>query len=442
MDKNLKIPPQALELEEIVLGAIMIDQKGLYKIIDILSPEMFYNTKHKEIYRVILQLFHNSEPIDLYTISNKLRQLGKIKIIGDEYYLIKLTQKVVSSAHIEYHSSIIKYKFILRSLINISYEIIEKSYDETTDIFELLDYAESKFFEITYNNLSKKKFEHVQSIILESIDKMKKIASLNNNGLSGIPSGFSKIDDITSGWQNSELIIFAARPGMGKTAFILSMANNISVYNKIPIAFFSLEMSSIQLINRLIAYQTDLSINKLKKANLSDLEWKLLNQKIKKIEQSPFYIDDTPALSIFDLRSKSRILVSQYGVRLIMIDYLQLMTCNKNTINREQEISIISRSLKSIAKELNIPIIAISQLSRAVESRGGNKRPLLSDLRESGAIEQDADIVSFIYRPEYYGFNTDTCKDQAEIIIAKHRNGKLDNIRLRFIKNKAQFLND
>ncbi|XOD68093.1 MAG: replicative DNA helicase [Flavobacteriales bacterium Tduv] len=440
-----KIPPQALDLEEAVLGAMMIDKKGLDQVIDILVPDIFYKPAHQEIFRAIQKLFHDSQPVDLITISDCLRQDGNMDLVGGDYYLIQLSQKVISSAHIEYHTRIIQQKFILRRLIEISSELIEQAYDETIDVFELLNMSEAKIFEITHGHL-KRSSETAQTLIYQAIDRIKKVEA--TEGLSGVASGFVKLDRLTSGWQRSDLIIFAARPGMGKTAFILSMARNIVAEQKIPVAFFSLEMSSIQLITRLIASETGISSEKLRRAQLSNVEWSQLYSKVKRLEESPLFIDDTPALSVFDLRAKCRRLVSQHGVRLIMIDYLQLMAADVGGKhgNREQEISIISRSLKSIAKELDVPVIALSQLSRAVETRGGSKRPLLSDLRESGAIEQDADIVSFIYRPEYYGFSTwdddgaTPCQGQAEVIIAKHRNGGLDNVRLLFINEQAKFV--
>lgn len=439
-----KIPPQAIDLEEVVLGAMMIDKKGVDEAIDILSPEAFYKEAHKDIFEVIQFLFQEGEPIDLLTVSNRLKTNKKLTAIGGEYYLIQLTQKVSSSAHIEYHCRIILQKFIQRSLIKISSEIIEEAYDESTDVFDLLDNAESKLYEVTQGNI-KKSSESAQSLLSQAIKRIEEIS--NKQGLSGIPSGFSDLDKLTSGWQPSDLVIVAARPGMGKTALTLSMARNIAVGHNIPVAFFSLEMSSVQLITRLISSETGLSSEKLRTGKLEKHEWQELNTKVKALETAPLYIDDTPSLSIFDLRAKARRLSSQYGIQLIVIDYLQLMTgggSNKGG-NREQEISTISRNLKALAKELNVPVIALSQLSRAVETRGGTKRPLLSDLRESGAIEQDADIVSFIYRPEYYGIEnwddeagTETA-GQAEFIVAKHRNGGLDNIRLSFIGNLGRF---
>ena len=441
-----KIPPQAIDLEQVVIGAMMIDKKGVDEIIDILSPDVFYKDAHKHIYDAIRTLFENGEPIDLLTVSEQLRQMTKLEQAGGDYYLIQLTQKVSSSAHIEYHARIILQKYIQRSLIKISNEIIEEAYDETTDVFDLLDHAESKLYEVTQGNI-KRSSETAQSLVIQAKKKIEEIS--NKEGLSGIPSGFDRLDKLTSGWQPSDLIIVAARPGMGKTALTLSMARNIAVTQGIPVAFFSLEMASVQLITRLISSETGLSSEKLRTGKLEKHEWEQLNVKVKGLEKAPLFIDDTPSLSIFDLRAKARRLASQHGIRLIVIDYLQLMTAggSQKNGNREQEMSMISRNLKALAKELDVPVIALSQLSRAVETRGGSKRPLLSDLRESGAIEQDADIVSFIYRPEYYKIDEwddeerSPTDGQAEFIVAKHRNGGLENIRLKFIGHLGKFDN-
>ena len=441
-----KIPPQALDLEEVVLGAMMIDKKGVDAVIDILHPNAFYKEAHQFVFEAIVKLFENTEPIDLLTVSSKLKSEGRLDKVGGDYYLVQLTQKVSSSAHIEYHARIILQKYIQRSLIKISTEIIEDSYDETQDVFDLLDTAESKLYDVTQGNI-KKSTETAQSLVIQAKKKIEEIS--NKDGLSGVPSGFSDVDKLTSGWQPSDLVIIASRHGMGKTALTLSMARNMAVAKNIPVAFFSLEMSSIQLITRLISSETGLSSEKLRTGNLEKFEWEQLNVKVSSLENAPLYIDDTPSLSIFDLRAKARRLSSQYGIKLIVIDYLQLMTAggsNKNG-NREQEISTISRNLKALAKELNVPVIALSQLSRAVETRGGSKRPILSDLRESGAIEQDADIVSFIYRHEYYKIDEWDDEErtpstgQAEFIVAKHRNGGLSNIRLKFISNLGKFEN-
>jgi len=442
-----KIPPQALDLEEAVLGAMMIDKKGVDDVIDILHEDVFYKPAHRYIYEAIFKLFENSEPIDLLTVSNQLRKDEKLDAVGGDFYLIGLSQKVSSAAHIEFHARIILQKFIQRRLITISSEIITNSYDETFDVFDLLDEAETKLFEITQGNL-KKSSESSHDLVVQALKKIEEIS--NQEGMSGVATGFSKLDALTSGWQPSDLIILAARPGMGKTAFVMSMAKNMAIDFDIPVAIFSLEMSSVQLITRMISSETGISSEKLRKGNLETYEWEALNVKVKKLSSAPIFIDDTPSLSVFDLRAKARRLVSQHGVKAVVIDYLQLMTAGssaKGGGNREQEISTISRNLKALAKELHVPVIALSQLSRAVETRGGSKRPLLSDLRESGAIEQDADIVSFIYRPEYYGLTEwddderTPCEGQAEFIVAKHRNGGLENIKMKFIGRLAKFTN-
>ncbi|MCW3160433.1 replicative DNA helicase [Chryseobacterium oryctis] len=442
-----KMPPNAVDFERLVIGTFLIDKKGLDHSIDLLTPEVFYDPRHQVIFSTILKLYEGNQPVDLMTIIQDLKKNDKLNKAGGDHYIIDLTMGVSSSAHIEYHVRVILEKYILRSLINVSANVIDASYKESTDVFELLDKAEQSFFEIT-NGTIKKGFDTANSLVKQAIDTIKSLK--DKQGLSGVPSGFRDVDKETGGWQNSDLIIIAARPAMGKTAFLLSMARNIAVGHKIPMALFSLEMASVQLITRMIASETRISSEKLRKGTLDDEEWQRLFSNVSELENAPLYIDETPSLSIFDFRAKCRRLVMQHGVRLIMVDYLQLMTAGgggKGAGNREQEISMISRSLKAIAKELNVPVIALSQLSRSVETRPG-KRPQLSDLRESGAIEQDADIVSFIFRPEYYkiavwdndeeGQETST-ENQAELIIAKHRNGATADVRLSFLKHFAKF---
>ena len=312
-----KIPPQAIDLEEVVLGAMMIDKKGVDEVIDILSADAFYKDAHKHIFEAIFKLFENSEPVDLLTVSSQLKKDSKLELVGGDFYLISLTQRVSSSAHIEFHARIILQKYIQRSLIKISSEIIEDSYDETKDVFDLLDNAEAKLYEVTQGNI-KKSTETAQSLVIQAKKKIEDIS--NKEGLSGIPSGFTKLDKLTSGWQESDLIIVAARPGMGKTALTLSMARNIAVNSNIPVAFFSLEMSSVQLITRLISSETGLSSEKLRTGKLEKHEWEQLNVKVKTLEKAPLFIDDTPSLSIFDLRAKARRLASQYGIKMIIID--------------------------------------------------------------------------------------------------------------------------
>ncbi|MEY2970073.1 MAG: hypothetical protein RLZZ599_446 [Bacteroidota bacterium] len=439
-----RVPPQALDLEEAVLGALLIDKNALSKIVDILHSNAFYKEQHKLIFKAVVNLFGENQPVDILTVAAELRKSGEMKQAGGEVYLAQLSQKVSSAAHIEYHARIILQKHIQRELVRISSEIIESAFDETTDVLELLDSSEQKLFEVAQGNL-KRNYESAEQLIRQAIDRIEHISK--QEGLSGIATGFSNLDRLTSGWQPSDLIILAARPGMGKTAFVLSMARNMAVDHGKRVAVFSLEMSSVQLITRMISSETGLNSEKLRKGELTDYEWKNLTSGVNELEKAELFIDDTPALSVFDLRAKVRRLASTKGLDIIIIDYLQLMTVggSKGQGNREQEISTISRSLKSIAKELNVPVIALSQLSRAVETRSTSKRPQLSDLRESGAIEQDADIVSFIYRPQYYQIEEwedgSPCENEAEIIIAKHRNGSLDNVRLRFIAELAKFAN-
>lgn len=442
-----KIPPNAVEVEKLILGALLIDKKGFTDAYDLISAEIFYDPKHATIFAAISELFKKeNNAIDIITVIQELKRTENLALAGGESYVIDLSTRVSSSAHIEQHVRLVLEKFILRSLITMSSNVIDHSYKESTDVFELLEETEKGFFDIA-NGTIKKGFDTANSLVKQAIENIKAIK--DNGGLSGIPTGFTKLDELTSGWQNSDLVIIAARPGMGKTAFMLSMARNITVDQNIPMAIFSLEMASVQLIMRMISSETRIKSENLRKGNLSAEEWNRLYSQISKLENAPLYIDETPALKIYDFRAKCRRLVLQHGVKIIMIDYLQLMTASEKAGNREQEISMISRTLKAVAKELNIPIIALSQLSRSVETRSAtNKRPQLSDLRESGAIEQDADIVSFIYRPQYYKLDlwdndpeeSKTSTDnQAEIIIAKHRNGSLDDVRLTFLGEFARF---
>ncbi|MBT5403435.1 MAG: replicative DNA helicase [Crocinitomicaceae bacterium] len=437
-----KLPPQAKDLEEAVLGALMLEKNPVNDVIDLLKPESFYVEAHQKVYEAIMDLFGASEPIDILTVTNKLRSNGELDAVGGPFFISQLTNRVASTAHAETHARIIAQKYIMRELIRISSETIRNAYDETKDVFDLLDRAESELYGVAEGNI-RKNYDSMSQIMKQAIDQIEQ-AQNRKDGISGINSGFTELDRITSGWQRSDMIVLAARPGMGKTAFVLSMARNTAVQFKHPVAVFSLEMSSIQLVNRLIASETEIPSDKLRKGNLKPHEYEQLHARIGALANAPIFIDDTPALSIFELRAKARRLKQQHDIELIIIDYLQLMTAGSSKGgNREQEISTISRSIKEIAKELNIPIIALSQLSRSVETRGGDKRPMLSDLRESGAIEQDADIVTFIYRPEYYGITEDehgnNLNGTGEIIIAKHRNGSLASVNLKFIDYLAKF---
>jgi replicative DNA helicase len=440
-----KIPPQATDLEEAVLGALMLEKNALNDVIDILKPESFYRDTHQKIYAAIQELFQKSQPIDILTVTAELRKRGELELVGGAYYISFLTNRVASSANIVFHARIISQKHILRELIRISSETIRESYEESTDVFELLDKAERDLFTVAQGNI-RKDYDTMADVLKLAIEQIE-AAKKNVDGVSGVPTGFTALDRVTAGWQRSDMIIVAARPGMGKTAFVLSMARNIAVDFNIPVAIFSLEMASVQLVNRLISGETGIRGDKIRKGNLEDHEFTQLHTRLKKLSKAPIFIDDTPSLSIFELRAKARRLKSKHNIQIIIIDYLQLMTAasDKGGGNREQEISMISRSIKTIAKELNIPIIALSQLSRAVETRGGDKRPMLSDLRESGAIEQDADIVSFLYRPEYYDIQQDedgnSWADIGQVIIAKHRNGALETVSLKFVKEFAKFEN-
>ncbi|MBK8362677.1 MAG: replicative DNA helicase [Bacteroidetes bacterium] len=411
-----KLPPQALDLEEACLGALMLEKDALTKVIDILHPDSFYKDSHRLIFQAIRRLFERSEPIDILTVTNELKKSGELDIVGGPYAITQLTNRVASAANIEYHSRIILQKHIQRELIRISAETIKDAYEDTSDVFMLLDKAEKNLFEVAQGNI-RRNYQEMSTMVSEAYKQIE-AARLHGTGVTGVQSGFTDLDRITSGWQKSDLIIIAARPGMGKTAFVLSLARNAAIGFNRPIAVFSLEMSSVQLVQRMISSETGIPSDKLRKGTLDNTEWQKL---------------------------VSRRLKAMYNIEMIVVDYLQLMRSDVDAKsgNREQEISTISRSLKALAKELNVPVIALSQLSRAVESRGGSKRPQLSDLRESGAIEQDADMVTFIYRPEYYGIEFDEdnnpTKGTAEIIIAKHRNGALDTVRLKFINHLAKF---
>ena len=437
------IPPQSIELEEAVLGALMLEKDAVIEIQGIITPEAFYKEAHQIIYRAIMELSMELKPIDLYTVTEKLKQTKKLTAAGGAAYLAQLTQKVGSAAHVEYHSKIIAQKFVQRELIRAATEIQKKAYDESMDVTDLIDLAEGEIFKVSEGHV-KRDVQKSKDILTKTLKAIEE-ASKREGWFSGVPSGFTHLDRLTSGWQPSDLIIIAARPSMGKTAFVLTMARNIAVDFEKAVAFFSLEMSAEQLMMRLIVGESGLSSNDVRNGQLSAAEWKHLENSIKPLATAPLFIDDTPALSIYEFRSKVRRLKTQYDIQLVIIDYLQLMTAMTDARgNREQEVAMISRSLKAIAKELNVPIIALSQLNHSVESRGGDKRPQLSDLRESGAIEQDADLVAFIHRPEYYGMITDEnnapTQGMAEIIVAKHRNGAVDTIKLRFRKEQAKFM--
>ncbi len=435
-----KLPPQALDLEEVVLGALMLEKNALNAVVEFLKPEHFYLETHKEIYTAIVDLFKATEPVDMRTVVNQLRKSGKLELVGGAYYVAELTSKVSSAANIEYHARVIMEMAIKRELIQVASQIQSDAYEDTTDVFELLDKTEQSIFQISDSNL-RKNYDNMRNLMARAIQELQ-ILKEHKDGLTGVPSGFTELDRMTSGWQKSDLVIIAARPGMGKTAFVVSALRNAAVDFKIPVAIFSLEMASIQLVNRMISAEAELESEKIKKGNLAEHEWAQLVHKTSRLSSAPIFIDDTPALSILELRAKCRRLKAEHGIQIIVIDYLQLMRGEQGG-NREQEIASISRSLKGIAKELNVPVLALSQLSRSVETRGGDKKPQLSDLRESGSIEQDADIVMFLYRPEYYKITVDEeglpTQGVGEVILAKHRNGSTGNVKLKFIGKYTKF---
>lgn len=443
---DAKIQPQDKEIEDAVLGALMLERDAYAIVCDLLRPESFYDPGNQKIYAAINKLGVMQQPIDMLTVTQQLRADGALDDVGGPVRISELTSNVASAAHIEYHARIVAQKFLARRLISFCSEIEKKSFDESYDIDDLLQEAEGKLFEISQGNL-KKDFTQIDPVINSAMEQIE-AAGKRESGLSGLQTGFHNLDKLTSGWQNSDLIIIAARPAMGKTAFVLSMAKNMAVDYNTPVAIFSLEMSNLQLVNRLISNVCEIEGEKIKSGRLSRQEWEQLNSRVRSLFSAPLYVDDSPSLSILELRTKARRLVKEHGVKIIIIDYLQLMNATGMKFgSREQEVSMISRSLKQLAKELNIPVIALSQLSRKVEERNdGNKRPQLSDLRESGAIEQDADIVCFIHRPEYYTRSTTDAESRdirgmAEFIVAKHRSGSVDDIEMTFVARFARFQN-
>lgn len=445
-----KIAPRDTELEEAVLGALMLEKDAFVSVCDLLRPESFYTPAHQKIYEAIQQLGTSQQPIDMLTVTERLRVNEALDEVGGPGFISSLTARVASGAHVKFHAQIVAQKALARELIGFASAVEQRAFDENNDVEDLLQEAEGRLFELSQNNL-KKDVTQIDPIINQAVNQIE-LAANRDTGLSGLETQFHELDKLTSGWQNSDLIIIAARPAMGKTAFVLSMAKNMAVNLNTPTAIFSLEMSNLQLVNRLISNVCELEGDKIKSGRLTENDWDKLNAGVKTLYNAPLYIDDTGALSIFELRTKARRLVREHQVKVIIIDYLQLMNASGMKFgSREQEVSMVSRSLKQLAKELNIPIIALSQLNRSVENRGAgsdsqSKRPQLSDLRESGAIEQDADIVCFIHRPEYYYRSGEDpeghdIRGLAEFIVAKHRNGKVDDVKLRFVDRYARFQN-
>ncbi len=443
-----KLPPQAVDLEKVILGAILIDKEALTSVGAIIKPDSFYKESHSVIYRAILELYVKSDPIDILTVTQKLRKNGQLEIAGGAFYVTDLTTNVNSSANIESHARIVAEYAIKRDIIKVSSQIQAKCYDDTADSFEILTELINESHKIN-NSIDNGNTSHIKEILREVLEE----TAVNMNipdGITGVPSGFTDIDRITGGWQNNNLIILAARPSMGKSAKAVNYMRNAAIDHKMPVAFFSLEMSKKEVVKRLLVSEVDhmdISTDQLTRGKINQDQFNEINKNINSLIDASIYIDDTSGLSLNQLRSKCNRLKSKHGIKLIIIDYLQLMTndtaTNKNG-NREQEISSISRGLKNIAKDLDVPVIALSQLSRSVETRP-DKRPILSDLRESGAIEQDADMVMFLFRPEYYGITQDeqgnSLKGIGECIIAKHRNGALDNVLLRFVSTFTKFYN-
>lgn len=436
-------PPQALDVEEAVLGALLIEPNCIDEAMDELAPNCFYSEKHKMIFNAMRSLANEHIALDILSVTQKLKSDGNLEAVGGTVALVQLSQKIGAAAHIEYYIRILKQKCIQRELITASYEILKTSYDESVNVDDLIDQAQTKVFAAIQNNV-KRDVQEIGKVINEALEDIQRLQ--NSSGLSGVPSGFPSLDKITQGWQASDLIILAARPSVGKTAFVLNLARNAAVDFNMPVAFFSLEMPSIQLAKRMMVSETRLNADKFRGGEpIRDWEWEQLDIQLKRLVKAPMYIDDTPSLPVMEFRSKVKKLVKQKGVRLIVVDYLQLMQGPTELRGmREQEVAAISRTLKATAKEMNVPIIALSQLSRQSENRqGSNRRPQLSDLRESGSIEQDADMVVFIHRYDYQGLS-DNPDDvgRTQIIIAKHRNGAIADIDMKFRADEVRFVDE
>jgi replicative DNA helicase len=441
-----KIPPQAPEMETAVLGAIMLEKDKLEEVFEIIQDDnCFYVDAHRKIFAAIRSLANSGSPIDLLTVTEELRKRNELEIVGGAYYLTTLTLNVVSSAHVEAHARIVMEKFVQRELIRISGEVIADAYEDSTDVFDLLDKAEAGLYEITDKHL-RKNYKSLNEVLMQTMQEIEEALNQHSD-LTGVPSGFAALDKLTGGWQRSDLIVLAARPSVGKTAFALNLIMNAAMNREKPFAaaIFSLEMGAGSIVKRMLSAVTEVRMEGITKGRLEAAELKQIQQRMNLLAKAPIFIDDQAGLNVFELRAKARRLKQKHDLQLIIIDYLQLMQGSSNNGgNREQEISKISRDLKMLAKELDIPIIALSQLNRSVESRKESKVPQLSDLRESGAIEQDADLVMFLYRPEYYGLNNnekgEAIEGETHIHVAKHRNGQLDNIRVKFLGHFQKFV--
>ncbi|MCM1565976.1 MAG: replicative DNA helicase [Dehalobacter sp. 4CP] len=433
----LKVPPHNLEAEQAVLGALMLDPQKGSTVFEILRPEDFYRDNHKNIYLVIRDIFEKGDPVDLVTVAENLRQAGRLESIGGIGTISQIAGSVPSAANVEHYARIVAEKALLRQLIRIAGYIEEKGYEAGEEALSLLEEAERLIVEISQRQ-SKEGFVTIRSILLKTFDKIEYLYS-NKGNLTGVPTHFRELDRITSGWQASDLVIIAARPSMGKTALVLNMAQNAAVKSKVPVALFSLEMSKEQLVQRILCSEAMVDQQRVRTGELLDSDWPKLTQAVGPLSEAPMFIDDTVGISLAELRSKARRLKMEQGLGLIIIDYLQLMTVGKKVESRQQEVAQISRGLKGVARELSVPVIALSQLNRGVEQRQ-DKRPLMSDLLESGSIEADADLISFIYRDEYYHPDSEK-KGIAEIIIAKHRNGPVGTVELGYLKEFTKFVN-
>ena len=438
-----RVPPQSLDAEVAVLGSMMIDNDCIGRVVEILEPSHFYRTSHKKIFSAAVSLYERNEPVDLITLSEELKRQNILEEIGGTYYLTELAESIPSSANVEYHARIVLEKYLLRKLIEEAAGIAKDCYEAGEDVYHIIDRSEQRIFGLSEKRL-RQTFQHIAPIMHDAFETIEQFHQ-RKGVVTGIPTGFTKLDELTSGFQPSELIIIAGRPSMGKTALSLNIARNVAVDSKMPVGIFSLEMSKRQLALRLLCAEARVDAHGVRTGRLADDEWQKLSMCVGILTEAPLFIDDTPGMSVLELRAKARRLKKEKDVKLIIIDYLQLMEGPRNAESRQQEISLISRSLKGLAKELDVPVVALSQLSRAVEVRGGDRRPMLSDLRESGAIEQDADVVLFIYRPEFYGKKIDnqgnSLEGKAEVIIGKQRNGPVGTVHLNFVKRWARFEN-
>ena len=430
MPKDIKIPPHSDEAEESVLGALLMDKDAMITVAPLLAPEYFYSAKHRLVYEAILVLFEDREAIDLVTVSTQLKKAKALKKVGGKEFLTELLEKVPTSAHSEYYAKIVRDCSIKRELISSASKLVEMTFDEGADTKKVLDKAEQMIFAISQQNIQKN-FIHIKDALAESFDRLDELQK-SSSGLRGVSTGFTDIDNTLAGMQNSNLLILAARPGLGKTALALNIAQNSAVKEKVPVGFFSLEMSKEELVDRLLVSQAEIDAWRLKTGRLDNEDFSRLSDAMGELAEAPLFIDDSPGISVMEMRTKARRLQIEHGVKLLVVDYLQLAVSSRRRDSRVQEVSDISQALKNLARELRIPVLALSQLSRAVEARG-TKIPQLADLRESGAIEQDADVVMFLYRED------DEDRDNIKLSIAKHRNGPLRNLSLRFQGNRIKF---